>query len=162
MSCSIYVTFTPASASGFTATLSVADSAAGSPQTAILTGTGTAPAAAQLAFTTQPPATGITGTPLSPVVVQIDDANGNLVTGSSAQVTITSTPAGVGGTLTVSAVGGVATFANLVFAASGSYTLTAASTGLTGATSNSISVAASVVPSFVVTGTALSLSLIHI
>ena len=42
-SCSIYVTFTPASAASFTATLSVADNASGSPQTAALTGTGTPP-----------------------------------------------------------------------------------------------------------------------
>jgi hypothetical protein len=41
-SCSIYVTFTPASATSFSATLSVADSASGSPQTVSLTGTGTA------------------------------------------------------------------------------------------------------------------------
>ena len=41
-SCSIYVTFTPASASSFAATLQVADNSAGSPQTSALTGTGTA------------------------------------------------------------------------------------------------------------------------
>jgi trimeric autotransporter adhesin len=41
--CNIYVTFTPASVASFTATLSVADNAAGSPQTASLTGTGTVP-----------------------------------------------------------------------------------------------------------------------
>jgi Bacterial Ig-like domain (group 3)/Abnormal spindle-like microcephaly-assoc'd, ASPM-SPD-2-Hydin len=40
-SCSIYVTFTPAAAASYTATLSVADDASGSPQTAVLTGTGT-------------------------------------------------------------------------------------------------------------------------
>jgi hypothetical protein len=40
--CSIYVTFTPASAASFTATLSVADNASNSPQTSTLTGTGTA------------------------------------------------------------------------------------------------------------------------
>jgi sugar lactone lactonase YvrE len=39
--CYIYVTFTPASAASFSATLSVADDAIGSPQTASLTGTGT-------------------------------------------------------------------------------------------------------------------------
>jgi hypothetical protein len=39
-SCSIYVTFTPASAASFSATLSVADSATGSPQTSSLSGTG--------------------------------------------------------------------------------------------------------------------------
>jgi hypothetical protein len=41
--CSIYVTFTPASAASFTATLSVADNATPSPQTAMLNGTGTVP-----------------------------------------------------------------------------------------------------------------------
>jgi N-acetylneuraminic acid mutarotase len=40
-SCSIYVTFTPASAATFSATLSVADNASGSPQTSALSGTGT-------------------------------------------------------------------------------------------------------------------------
>ncbi len=41
--CSIAVTFTPSSATQFSATVSVADNATGSPQTAALTGTGTAP-----------------------------------------------------------------------------------------------------------------------
>jgi hypothetical protein len=43
--CTIDISFTPQSAASFTATLSVADNAAGSPQTVTLTGTGTAPAA---------------------------------------------------------------------------------------------------------------------
>jgi uncharacterized protein YpmS len=42
-SCSFYITFTPSVVSGFSAVLSVADSATGSPQTAILLGTGIAP-----------------------------------------------------------------------------------------------------------------------
>jgi N-acetylneuraminic acid mutarotase len=42
-SCDIYVTFTPAAAASYAATLSVADNASGSPQTAALTGTGTSP-----------------------------------------------------------------------------------------------------------------------
>jgi hypothetical protein len=42
-SCSIYVTFTPASAASFSATLSVADNASGSPQTTALSGTGVPP-----------------------------------------------------------------------------------------------------------------------
>jgi len=50
-SCYIYVTFTPESASGFTATLQVADNAAGSPQTSALSGTGTAAEIGQLQFT---------------------------------------------------------------------------------------------------------------
>ena len=41
--CAISVTFTPASAANFSASLSVADNAGGSPQTAALTGTGVAP-----------------------------------------------------------------------------------------------------------------------
>ncbi len=97
--------------------------------------------ASKLAFTTQPPAAGTAGTGLPAVVVQVQDASGNLVTGSSAAVTISSTPAGVGGTLTVNAVNGVATFSTLILNTAGAYTLTAASTGLTSATSNSITVA---------------------
>jgi hypothetical protein len=41
-SCSIYLTFTPASATGFTAALSVTDNGANSPQTATLNGSGVA------------------------------------------------------------------------------------------------------------------------
>jgi sugar lactone lactonase YvrE len=44
-SCAISVTFTPASAASFTASLSVADNASGSPQTVSLSGTGTVPPA---------------------------------------------------------------------------------------------------------------------
>jgi len=44
-SCLIYVTFTPASIATFTANISVADNAAGSPQTAAITGAGVAPPA---------------------------------------------------------------------------------------------------------------------
>jgi hypothetical protein len=43
-SCSIYVTFTPSAAVSFSATLSVADSATGSPQIGYVLGTGIAPA----------------------------------------------------------------------------------------------------------------------
>ncbi len=42
-SCSIAITFTPSATGSFTATLSVADNASGSPQTSTLTGTGTVP-----------------------------------------------------------------------------------------------------------------------
>lgn len=43
--CSIYVTFTPASATSFSATLSVADNASNTPQSTTLTGTGTSSSA---------------------------------------------------------------------------------------------------------------------
>jgi len=42
-SCSIYVTFTPVSAAGFSASLQVTDNASGSPQSTTLNGTGTPP-----------------------------------------------------------------------------------------------------------------------
>jgi RHS repeat-associated protein len=98
--------------------------------------------ASKLVFTT-PPTNGTEGSPLAAVVVKVEDAGGNVVTGSTASITISSTPTGVGGTTTVAAVGGVATFSNLVFTATGSYTLTAASSGLTSATSNSFNIASS-------------------
>ena len=53
-SCSIYVTFTPASATSFAATLTVADNASGSPQTTTLTGTGTAAPSFVVSSTTTP------------------------------------------------------------------------------------------------------------
>jgi len=48
-SCSISVTFTPASATSFSAILTVADNASGSPQTVTLSGTGTTPPPAPVA-----------------------------------------------------------------------------------------------------------------
>ncbi|MGD0646461.1 MAG: choice-of-anchor D domain-containing protein [Acidobacteriaceae bacterium] len=64
--CTISVTFTPSSAASFAATVSVADNATGSPQTATLSGSGTAP--------TAPVAT------LSPTTVSF----GNVVQGATA------------------------------------------------------------------------------
>ena len=81
----------------------------------------------QLKFTTQP-VSGSAGTALPAVVVQVQDANGNLVTSSNVTVTIISSPAGVN--QTVNAVNGVATFSGLVFNVAGTYTLTASSPGL--------------------------------
>ena len=111
----------------------------GATSTSILIGPG---ASAQLVIAVQPPSTGTVAQPLVPaVVVQIQDANGNIETGSTAAVSIGSTAAGVGGTLTVNASSGVATFSNLAFTATGSYTLTATSTGLSNATSTSVAIA---------------------
>ena len=74
---------------------------------------------------------------------EIQDANGNRVTTSTATVTVTqaSGPGGaLSGTLSVAAVGGVATFSNLVFTKTGTFTLSAASSGLTGVTTGAFSV----------------------
>ena len=89
--------------------------------------------ASKLAFTTQP-ANGVAGSAISPVSVQVQDSSGNLIVGSSASVTIASSPAGV--SATVAAVNGVATFSGLTFTSAGSYTLTATATGLTSASTS--------------------------
>ena len=119
----------------------------------LLAGSGSALGAAappgSLAFSTQPHAAvvgqDITGAAINPsgppITVQLLDANGNLMTGSSAPVTIAlgNNPAGatLGGTTTVDAVNGVASFSNLTLnKPGGQYTLVASSPGLTSATSS--------------------------
>src|SRR5207237_482055 len=77
--------------------------------------------------------------------VQVQDAFSNVVTSSSANVTVaigTNPSAGtLSGTLTVAASAGVATFSNLSIDKSGNgYTLTAASGALTGATSSGFNI----------------------
>jgi hypothetical protein len=78
------------------------------------------------------------GTAIAPVMVQVQDPGGSLVTSSNASVTVTSNPAGVSSTVT--AVNGVATFNSLIFNTAGNYILTATSPGLTSATSNTFSI----------------------
>src|SRR5438132_1064278 len=103
----------------------------------------------KLAFSQQPSNT-TAGQPITPAVtVQVQDANSNLVTTSTASITVAigTNPGGgtLSGTLTQSASGGIATFGNLSINKSGTgYTLTAASTGLTGATSNTFNITAGV------------------
>ena len=75
---------------------------------------------------------------------KLRDQYGNLVTTSNSNVTIAinSGPTGatLGGTLTIAAVNGVATFSNLSLATAGSYTLKATSASLTLGTSGSITI----------------------
>jgi hypothetical protein len=71
----------------------------------------------------------------------VKDINGNLISGSTAAITIASNPAGAGGTLTVNASGGIATFSNLVFGAAGTFTLTASSPNALSASGSSIHIA---------------------
>jgi parallel beta-helix repeat protein/predicted outer membrane repeat protein len=77
-------------------------------------------------------------------VVDIEDGDGNIVTGDDSAVTLSvaTGPAGaqVGGTFSVAAVNGVATFSNLVLVTAGNYTLSAADGSLTGATSGALTV----------------------
>ena len=93
----------------------------------------------------QQPTTTTAGSPMAPALtVRILDAAGN-PTSSAANVTIAigNNPGGgvLSGTLTVAAVAGTATFANLSIDKAGTgYTLTASSAGLTGATSTAFDI----------------------
>ncbi len=101
--------------------------------------------AAKLAATTSPSnSTGGTAFTTQPVIT-VQDAGGNTVTASSASVTLAigTNPASgtLGGTATVAAVNGVAVFSGLSIDKAGTgYTLTAASAGLTGATTSAFNV----------------------
>ncbi len=102
-------------------------------------------APAQLVFTQQPTSTPFAQVMQPAVTVEIQDANGNLISGSSASVTIaigTNPAAGtLSGTLTQNASGGVATFGDLQIDNVGTgYTLVVSSTGLTGATSTTFDI----------------------
>ncbi|MBI3791112.1 MAG: hypothetical protein HY275_09575 [Gemmatimonadetes bacterium] len=100
--------------------------------------------AARLFFRVQPSTT-VAGQAINPaIVVEIQDQYGNVVNSNASVTLAIGTNAGGGtlsGSLTVSAVAGVATFSNvrLSNAASG-YTLSASSTGLTGATSSTFTI----------------------
>ena len=101
--------------------------------------------AAKLAFGVQPVNTATGATISPPITVKVEDANGNVVASSTASVTLaigTNPGAGtLGGTQTVNAVNGVATFNNVFINGAGNgYTLTASSTPLTGATSSTFNI----------------------
>src|ERR1700674_5884135 len=106
--------------------------------------------ASKLALTVQPTNV-VAATTITPAVtVTIEDAQGNPVTTATNAVTMaigTNPSSGtLAGTLTVNAIAGVATFADLSINAVGSgYTLAASGTGLTGATSNSFNLAAVII-----------------
>jgi len=97
-------------------------------------------AAVKLAFTTQP-TNALAGSSISPaVMVTVQDGSGNTVTTSNAMITVAlgTNPgtSALSGTVTATAVNGVATFTNLSLNRPGlGYTLTATSTGLTSASS---------------------------
>jgi len=105
----------------------------------------TAGGASKLAFSVQPTST-TAGANIAPaVVVQVRDANDNVVTSSTAAITmaILNNPGGatLGGTTTVNAVAGVATFSSLNLNRTGSgYTLRATSGSLTAATSDAFNI----------------------
>src|SRR5437016_227108 len=106
--------------------------------------TGVGPAA-KLVFTAQP-SNAVAGAANSPATQVADqDAQGNTVTTATISITLAigTNPASgtLAGTKTVAAVNGVATFSTLSLNAAGTgYTLTAAATGLTGATSSAFNI----------------------
>lgn len=108
--------------------------------------------ATQLGFGVQPSNT-VSGVSISPAIqVRIEDGNGNLVTSSSANVTLafandpTAGEATLSGTLTVGTASGIATFSNINidFAGTG-YTFQATSGSLNSATSSAFNITAGAV-----------------
>ena len=87
---------------------------------------------------TQTPGTTTAGVALSPALqVSVEDAYGNLITTSTASVTLSGN--GISAT-TVTAQNGVVTFSGLTLDTAGNYTLTAAATGLSSGSSRSFTV----------------------
>ncbi len=96
----------------------------------------------KLVFTQQPSSGGIAGMAINPAItVTVQDSNGCTVTTDTSTVTLAigNNPTGgtLGGTVSVAAVAGVATFNNITISKAGTgYTLTASDGALIGATSN--------------------------
>lgn len=108
--------------------------------------------AAKLAFTTQPANT-TAGVALASVVVQLQDASGNNVKSSGVAVTVSLNGGSFtsGTTRINSDFTGKAAFSDLVINLAGSYTLTAAATGLTSTNSTSFNITAAVASKLVFT-----------
>jgi hypothetical protein len=100
---------------------------------------GTLAVPTQLAFVSVP-TTGTTGTPLSTFTVETRNAGNTLVNSYTGNVTLTkaSGTGSINGTLSANAVAGIATFNNIAFNQASTYTVTAASAGLTSATSGNV------------------------
>jgi hypothetical protein len=98
--CTISVTFTPASIASFAATVSVADNATGSPQTATLSGAGVA--APDFSVTASPPTQTVSGGSVASYNITVGSLNGDF----SNPVTLTATgvPAGATATFTPASV----------------------------------------------------------
>ncbi len=100
--------------------------------------------ATTLAVSTQPSGA-VDGDPFTTQpVVQVRDANGNVVTGSGVTITaaLASGSGTLGGDTTQAAVNGVATFTDLEVVGTGTHSLTFTATGLTSATSSEFDVTA--------------------
>lgn len=97
--------------------------------------------ATRLRFAEQP-ANGKAGVPFA-TAIEVTDANGNRVESATNDITVQLTQPGgasLSGTLTVSAVDGLASFNDLSIDLVGNYSLTASTSGLTAAVSNSFNI----------------------
>jgi alpha-tubulin suppressor-like RCC1 family protein len=109
--------------------------------------------ATKLVFSVQP-ANGVAGAAINPaILVSVTDVSGKVVTtaDSTVSISIGSNPsnAALGGSLTVTAVAGVATFSNLeLFRSGAGYTFVASSPGLASATSATFNVTTGATPTF--------------
>ncbi len=126
----------------------------GSPVT--FTATASPPAATKLAFPVAPATSGANSMIVPPVLVAAQDAAGHAATGFTGPVSVSlnggTAGATLSGTTTVTAVAGVATFANLSIDKLGTaYTLTATSSGLTSTTSTPFDITAGPANKFVFT-----------
>ena len=101
-------------------------------------------ASSAIAVTTQPVGSTSGSALATQPVVRIVDAVGNTVSHSNASVTVSASGGTLGGTTTVTAVNGVATFTDLTHTTAGTYTLTFASTSLTSVTSASFTTSAGI------------------
>lgn len=100
--------------------------------------------AAQLVFNQQPTNV-LAGIAISPpITVDVEDSQGNVVGSDNSSVTLSfaNGPGDLAGTLTVSAVGGMATFSDITLDTPGSFRLAATDGALASATSTSFTVAA--------------------
>lgn len=97
----------------------------------------------------QSPSTGVAGQILrSSVTVAVENSVGQILTGNNSTVTI-SVGSGAGGftngsTLSVQAVNGIATFNNLTLTVAGTYTLSAADSGITASATHSLTISPAV------------------
>ena len=120
-----------------TYTLTATDTALANPTvTTVSSFTVVAGPATQLAFTSASPGPGTAGAAIPNVVVQAEDAYGNVATTASGSVamTIQGGTTFTSGTTTVALSNGVATFSNLVMNTSGAYTFVATPVSISGVT----------------------------
>ena len=142
-SCTEVLNFTPTIPGSISGALAIVDNSlnaaapAYSLQTIALSGTGVLSPPAKVA-TSVIPSTVVSGGNLGILTATIEDANANIISASSALVTMMITgPGGYSQTVTGTAVNGVAIFdlSSLILSAAGPYTVTTSSQGLTGTSS---------------------------